>query len=57
MGTLAATYLHDLSESSLASLLGTVLDFADSCSAGVDMTLLVVRRRDAIKGEQPRSTA
>jgi len=41
----------------LFSLLGTVLDFADSCSAGDDLTLLVVRRRDAIKGEQPRSRA
>jgi sigma-B regulation protein RsbU (phosphoserine phosphatase) len=41
----------------LFSLLGTVLDFADSCSAGDDLTLLVVRRCDAIKGEQPRSRA
>ena len=39
----------------LFSLLGTVLDFAESCSLGDDLTLLVVRRRDAIKGEQPRS--
>jgi serine phosphatase RsbU (regulator of sigma subunit) len=39
----------------LFSLLGTVLDFADSCSPGDDLTLLVVRRRDAIKGEQPGS--
>jgi serine phosphatase RsbU (regulator of sigma subunit) len=39
----------------LFSLLGTVLDFADSCSPEDDLTLLVVRRRDAIKGEQPRS--
>jgi sigma-B regulation protein RsbU (phosphoserine phosphatase) len=39
----------------LFSLLGTVRDFADSCSPDDDLTLLVVRRRDAIKGEQPRS--
>jgi len=39
----------------LFSLLGTVLDFADSCSPADDLTLLVVRRRDAIRGEQPRS--
>jgi serine phosphatase RsbU (regulator of sigma subunit) len=39
----------------LFSLLGTVLDFADSCSPGDDLTLLVVRRREAIKGGQPRS--
>jgi serine phosphatase RsbU (regulator of sigma subunit) len=39
----------------LFSLLGTVLDFADSCSPGDDLTLLVVRRREAIKGAQPRS--
>jgi serine phosphatase RsbU (regulator of sigma subunit) len=39
----------------LFSLLGTVLDFADSCSPNDDVTLLVVRRREAIKGEQPRS--
>ena len=38
----------------LFSLFGTVLDFADSCSPGDDLTLLVVRRRDAIKGGQPR---
>lgn len=39
----------------LFSLLGTVLDFAESCSPADDLTLLVVRRRDAITGEQPRS--
>jgi serine phosphatase RsbU (regulator of sigma subunit) len=39
----------------LFSLLGTVLDFADSCSPGDDLTLLVLRRRDAINGKQPRS--
>jgi serine phosphatase RsbU (regulator of sigma subunit) len=40
----------------LFSLLGTVLDFADSCSPNDDVTLLVVRRCGAIKGEQPRSS-
>jgi serine phosphatase RsbU (regulator of sigma subunit) len=39
----------------LFSLLATVLDFADSCSPGDDVTLLVLRRRDAIKSEQHRS--
>ena len=39
----------------LFSLLGTVLDFADSCSPGDDLTLLVVRRREKMKSEQPRS--
>jgi serine phosphatase RsbU (regulator of sigma subunit) len=32
----------------LFSLLGTVLDFADSCSPNDDLTLLVIRRRDTI---------
>jgi sigma-B regulation protein RsbU (phosphoserine phosphatase) len=41
----------------LFSLLGTVLDFADSCSPSDDVTLLVVRRRAAIKSERPRSRA
>jgi serine phosphatase RsbU (regulator of sigma subunit) len=39
----------------LFSLLGTVLDFAHSCSPNDDLTLLVVRRRDAIKAEPSRS--
>ena len=39
----------------LFSLLGTVLDFADSCSPEDDLTVLVVRRGAAIKGEQPRT--
>jgi len=52
----AASAVFGVSASkALFSLLGTVLDFADSCSASDDLTLLVVRRRDAIKGEQPRS--
>ncbi len=39
----------------LFSLLGAVLDFADSCSPGDDLTLLVVRRREATLRMQPRS--
>lgn len=39
----------------LFSLLGTVLDFADHCSPTDDLTLLVVRRRDAMKQQgRPR---
>ena len=41
----------------LFSMLGAVLDFADTCSPGDDLTLLVVRRREAIKSEQSRSRA
>jgi len=36
----------------LFSLIGTVLDFADSRSPNDDVTLLVVRRRDAFHSEQ-----
>ena len=36
----------------LFSLLATVLDFAGSCSPGDDVTLLVIRRRDALNSEQ-----
>jgi sigma-B regulation protein RsbU (phosphoserine phosphatase) len=32
----------------LFSTLGSVLDFADSCTPGDDLTLLVVRHRDAV---------
>jgi serine phosphatase RsbU (regulator of sigma subunit) len=39
----------------LFSLLGTVLDFAHSCSPNDDLTLLVVRRRDAVRTESSRS--
>jgi len=54
--TAAARTVSGVSASkALFSLLGTVLDFADSCSPGDDLTLLVVRRRDTIRGEQPRS--
>jgi len=38
-------------------MLGAVLDFADTCSPGDDLTLLVVRRREAVKTEQTRSRA
>lgn len=56
--TSAARAVSDASaRKALFSLLGTVLDFADSCSPGDDLTLLVLRRRDAVKGEQPRSRA
>jgi sigma-B regulation protein RsbU (phosphoserine phosphatase) len=51
--TAAARAVSGVSASkALFSLLGTVLDFADSCSPDDDLTLLVVRHRDAIKGEQ-----
>jgi serine phosphatase RsbU (regulator of sigma subunit) len=54
--TAAARAVSGVSASkALFSLLGTVLDFANSCSPHDDVTLLVVRRRDAIKGEQRRS--
>ena len=36
----------------LFSTLGAVLDFADACSPEDDLTLLVVRRREAILTEQ-----
>ena len=43
--TAAATALAGMNANKvLFSLLGTVLDFADSCSPGDDLTLLVVRR-------------
>ena len=37
----------------LFSTLGAVLDFADTCSPEDDLTLLVVRRREAIAPQQP----
>jgi serine phosphatase RsbU (regulator of sigma subunit) len=37
----------------LFSTLGAVLDFADTCSPEDDLTLLVLRRRDAIAPQQP----
>jgi len=37
----------------LFSTLGTVLDFADACPPGDDLTLLVVRRRGALLTEHP----
>jgi serine phosphatase RsbU (regulator of sigma subunit) len=54
--TAAATAVCGESASkALFSLLGTVLDFADSCSPGDDLTLLVLRRRDSMTGEKSRS--
>jgi len=51
--TAAGRGVHGLSASkALFSLLGTVLDFADSCSPHDDLTLLVVRCRDAFRSEQ-----
>jgi sigma-B regulation protein RsbU (phosphoserine phosphatase) len=48
--TAAATSLAGLNANKvLFSLLGAVLDFADSCSPGDDLTLLVVRRNAAVK--------
>ena len=41
----------------LFSTLAAVLDFADACSPGDDLTLLVVRRRGATMKEQPNSHA
>jgi serine phosphatase RsbU (regulator of sigma subunit) len=38
----------------LFSTLGAVLDFADTCPPNDDLTLLVVRRRTGIPGEQAR---
>jgi sigma-B regulation protein RsbU (phosphoserine phosphatase) len=56
--TSAARRVSGVSASSaLFSLLGTVLDFADSCSPGDDVTLLVARRRVAIKSQQLHSRA
>ena len=39
----------------LFSTLGAVLDFADACSPGDDLTLLVLRRREGITNEASRS--
>ena len=39
----------------LFSLVGTVLDFADACSLADDLTLLVLRRNDAVTGDRSRS--
>ncbi len=52
----AGRSVHGVSASkALFSLLGTVLDFADSCTPHDDITLLVIRRRDAVKGGRPRA--
>jgi len=56
--TAAASAVHGVpANKALFSMLGAVLDFADTCSPGDDLTLLVVRRREAVKSEQPRSRA
>jgi sigma-B regulation protein RsbU (phosphoserine phosphatase) len=56
--TAAASAVHGVpANKALFSMLGAVLDFADTCSPGDDLTLLVVRRRETIKSEQPRSRA
>ncbi len=39
----------------LFSTLGAVLDFADTCPPGDDLTLLVVRRREALMAEPASS--
>jgi phosphoserine phosphatase RsbU/P len=52
--TAAATELSGLNANKvLFSLLGTVLDFADSCSPADDLTMLVVRRKAAVKRQRP----
>jgi len=52
----AVTAVSGVSASkALFSLLGTVLDFADSCSPNDDLTLLVIRRRDTLRTEQRAS--
>jgi hypothetical protein len=54
--TAAATSVSGASATkALFSLLGTVLDFAGSCSPGDDMTLLVVRRHPSSQMDQERS--
>jgi serine phosphatase RsbU (regulator of sigma subunit) len=54
--TAAATAVcTESANKALFSLLGTVLDYAGSCSPNDDLTLLVVHRRAAIKGEQSAS--
>lgn len=41
----------------LFSTLGAVLDFAEACSPGDDVTLLVLRRRGAVRSGQERSNS
>lgn len=53
--TAATAVCGESANKALFSLIGTVLDFADSCSPNDDLTLLVVRRRSAMKREQPVS--
>jgi hypothetical protein len=49
LGTAARAVTGVSANHALFSLLGTVLDFADSCAPPDDLTLLVVRRRNAVK--------
>ena len=52
----AASAAHGVpANKALFSMLGAVLDFADTNSPGDDLTLLVVRRREAVKTEPSRS--
>ena len=41
----------------LFGLLGAVLDFADSCAPGDDLSLLVLRRKDVLQAARPGSRA
>ncbi len=51
----ARTVSDSKASKALFSLLATVLDFAGTRSPGDDLSLLLVRRRDAVKSEQSRS--
>jgi phosphoserine phosphatase RsbU/P len=54
----AASAAHGVpANKALFSMLGAVLDFADTSSPGDDLTLLVVRRCEAVKAEPSRSRA
>jgi serine phosphatase RsbU (regulator of sigma subunit) len=52
LATAARAVMSLNANKALFSLLGTVLDFADSCAPPDDLTLLVVRRHDAAKTGQ-----
>jgi serine phosphatase RsbU (regulator of sigma subunit) len=53
----AARAVHGASANqALFSLLGTVLDFAASCSPADDLTVLVLRRTDGAQTQRPRSS-
>jgi serine phosphatase RsbU (regulator of sigma subunit) len=55
LATAARTVMGVNANQALFSLLGTVLDFADSCAPPDDLTLLVMRRRDYAKQVDARS--